>query len=70
MGSMAAGVISVIGSAIGYFVGGIIEAEEKYHNLEEAIRELTKTRQLLSEHKDRIADAADQLALAARLAQA
>jgi hypothetical protein len=56
MGSMAAGVISVIGGAIGYFVGGIIEAEEKYHNLEEAIRELTKTRQLLSEHKDRITE--------------
>jgi hypothetical protein len=69
MGSMAAGVISVIGGAIRYFVGGIIEAEEKYHNLEEAIQELTKARQLLSEHKGRIADAADQLALA-RLAQA
>ncbi|KAF4235346.1 hypothetical protein CNMCM8980_008259 [Aspergillus fumigatiaffinis] len=40
----------------GYFVGGIIEAEEKYHNLEEAIRELTKTRQLLSEDKDRITE--------------
>ncbi|GFF94253.1 hypothetical protein IFM47457_09822 [Aspergillus lentulus] len=60
----------MIGRVVGHIVIGIIEAEEKYHKLEEAIRELTKTRQLRREHNDAIADTADQLTLAARLAQA
>uniref|UniRef100_A0A9P3B8H7 Uncharacterized protein n=1 Tax=Aspergillus pseudoviridinutans TaxID=1517512 RepID=A0A9P3B8H7_9EURO len=69
MGTIAAGVISIIGGAVGYIVVEIVAAEEKYHKLEEAIRELTKTKQLLSGNREKIANAADDLKLAIRLAQ-
>ncbi|KAE8389292.1 hypothetical protein BDV23DRAFT_157300 [Aspergillus alliaceus] len=70
MGTIAAGAISAIGGAIGYIVIGIISAEEKYHKLEEAITELTRTKNLLRENREKIANCADDLKLAIRLAQA
>ncbi|GIK07650.1 hypothetical protein Aspvir_003316 [Aspergillus viridinutans] len=38
MGTLVAGVISMMGGVVGYMVIGIIEAGEKYHKLEEAIK--------------------------------
>ncbi|KAJ5181651.1 hypothetical protein N7449_011798 [Penicillium cf. viridicatum] len=52
-----------------YVVVGIVGAEEQYHKLEEAISELTKTKALLNENLLKVANAAEDLTLAIRLAQ-
>ncbi|KAE8389293.1 hypothetical protein BDV23DRAFT_157301, partial [Aspergillus alliaceus] len=62
----------VLGALVGLVASAIVDAiaaEQNYHKLEEAIADLTKTKTLLNEYRDKVANAADDLRLSVALAQ-
>ncbi|GIJ84644.1 hypothetical protein Asppvi_003493 [Aspergillus pseudoviridinutans] len=62
----------VLGALAGLAVAAIVDAiaaEQNYHKLEEAIADLTTTKTLLAEYRDKVVNSADDLKLSVALAQ-